>query len=128
MQAVRATWAGLQMNIEAIRFALFWIAVEALFGPEDGREITFRLSQRLAFFLSNERSEARSLFALAKKGYAFRSKIVHGRWKEDPDSETRMAEAEDLVCSSLVRILQDQTLTERFAGRTRESFLDDLVF
>jgi hypothetical protein len=126
--AVRATWAGLLMNIEAIRFALFWIGLEALFGPEDAREITFRLSQRVAFFLCGKRSEARDLFLLAKKGYAFRSKIVHGRWKEDSDSETRMGEAEDLVRRSLVRILQDAMLTERFAGRVREAFLDDLAF
>jgi hypothetical protein len=116
------------MNIEAIRFALFWIAVEALFGPEDAREVTFRLSQRVALFLSAERAEARNLFLLVKKSYAFRSKIVHGRWKEDPDSETRMAEGEGIVRRSLLRILQDQSMTQRFAGRTRESFLDDLVF
>ena len=30
--AIWATWAGLQMNIEPIRFSLFWIALEALFG------------------------------------------------------------------------------------------------
>lgn len=126
--AVRATWAGLQMNIEAIRFALFWIAVEALFGPEDAREITFRLAQRVAFFLSADRSRARDLFTLAKRGYAFRSKIVHGRWKKDLNSETRMAEAENLVRNSLVRILQDQSLTERFAGCAREAYLNDLIF
>lgn len=126
--AVRATWAGLQMNIEAIRYALFWIALEALFGPEDAREITYRLSQRVAFFLGGDRAEAKALFALAKKGYGFRSKIVHGRWKEEPDSETRMAEAEDLVRRSLVRVLEDEELRETFSGKGREPFLDDLVF
>jgi len=60
--AIRATWAGLQMNIAAIRYALFWIALEALFGPEDAREITYRLSQRLALFLAADRREAKDLF------------------------------------------------------------------
>ena len=43
-----ATWQGLQMNVERIRHLLFWIALEALFGSADGREVTYRLSQRLA--------------------------------------------------------------------------------
>ena len=53
--AFRAAWAGLQMNIESVRCLLFWVALEALFGPEDGREITFRLSQRVGFFLGKTR-------------------------------------------------------------------------
>lgn len=126
--AVRATWAGLQMNIETIRYVLFWIALEAMFGPEDAREITYRLSQRVAFFLSKDRNEAKQLFATTKNGYGFRSKIVHGRWKEDRNSEQHMAEAESVVRRSLVRILEDPELTKTFSERRRESFLDDLVF
>jgi len=76
----RSLWAGLQMNNPPIRCALFWVSLEALFGPEDGREITYRLSQRLGLFLGRDRSEARNLFVMAKRGYAFRSRIVHGNW------------------------------------------------
>lgn len=126
--AVRATWAGLTMNIEAIRYSLFWIALEALFGPEDAREITYRLSQRVAFFLAKDRTEARNLLATAKSGYAFRSKIVHGRWKHDVDGESKMASTEDLVQRSLIRILEDAELMKTFSGKVRERFLDDLVF
>ena len=128
LTAVRATWAGLQMNIEAIRYALFWVALEALFGPEDAREITYRLSQRVGFFLGNDRAEAKDLFALAKKGYAFRSRIVHGRWKQKDDSESQMAEIESLVRRSLVRVLGDDQLRRKFSSNAREAFLDDLVF
>lgn len=77
--AVRAAWAGLQMNIETIRCLLFWVALEALFGPDDGREITYRLSHRVGFFLGANRDEARELFATAKAGYNFRSKILSER-------------------------------------------------
>lgn len=126
--AIRATWAGLQMNIEDIRFALFWIALEALFGPEDAREITYRLSQRLGFFLGASQSEARELFLKAKKAYGFRSKIVHGRWKEDPENTTRMAETEAFLRRSLVRIMESKDLTATFSGKSREGFLDDLLF
>ena len=74
--AFRAAWAGLQMNIESVRCLQFWVALEALFGPEDGREITYRLSQRVGFFLAANREEARQLFETAKAGYGFRSKVV----------------------------------------------------
>jgi hypothetical protein len=127
--AVRATWSGLQTDMEEpIRYALFWIGLEALFGPEDAREITYRLSQRVAFFLSEDRNEAKQLFATAKKGYGFRSKIVHGRWKKDKNSEQLMAETESMVRRSLVRILEDPELTKTFSERGRERFLDHLVF
>jgi hypothetical protein len=124
--AIRATWAGLQMNIEPIRYALFWIALEALFGPEDAREITYRLSQRLALFLAGDRREAKDLFSMAKSGYAFRSKIVHGRWADEPESSARIAEAEALVRRSLTRVVESDDLRSTFTGRRREGFLDDL--
>lgn len=126
--AVRSAWSGLQMNNETIRCLLFWVALEALFGPEDGREITYRLSQRVAFFLSANRVEARHLFETAKAGYSFRSKIVHGQWKEDLNATKRMAEAESLFRLALVRILQDQALVTTFSTKKRENFLDSLVF
>jgi hypothetical protein len=126
--AVRATWAGLQMNIEEIRYSLFWIAIEALFGPEDAREITYRLSQRVALFLAKDRSAARELFAKARSGYGFRSKVVHGRWKENAKSQVLMADAERLVRESLLRLLQDDELMNAFCGKKREAFLDDLIF
>ena len=116
------------MNIEEIRYSLFWIALEALFGPEDAREITYRLSQRVALFLAKDSSEARALFTKARNGYGFRSKIVHGRWKGNAKSQVLMADAERLVRESLVRLLQDDELMKVFCGKKREAFLDDLVF
>jgi len=126
--AVRSAWAGLQMNIETIRCLLFWVALEALFGPEDGREITYRLSQRVGFFLGANRVEARQLFETAKAGYSFRSKIVHGQWKKDLTATKRMAQAESLFRRALARILEDQALVTTFSTKKRENFLDSLVF
>jgi hypothetical protein len=116
------------MNIESVRCLLFWVALEALFGPEDGREITFRLSQRIGFFLAVNRQEARQLFEMAKAGYGFRSKIVHGRWKQDPNATKRMAEAESLFRSAFIRVLETPELIETFATKKREAFLDGLAF
>jgi hypothetical protein len=126
--ANRAAWAGLQTNIESVRCLLFWVALEALFGAEDGGEITYRLSQRVGFFLGANREEARQFFEMAKIGYSFRSKIVHGRWKQDPNATKRMAEAESLFRLALARILEDQLLVETFSTKKRDKFLDSLVF
>jgi hypothetical protein len=126
--AFRAAWAGLQMNIESVRCLLFWVALEALFGPEDGREITFRLAQRVGFFLGATREEARQLFETAKAGYGFRSKIVHGHWKQDPMATQRMAEAENLFRRAYTRILETPGFVETFSTKKREAFLDGLAF
>ena len=72
--------------------------------------MTFRLSLRIAFFLEENPAQAKNLFAIAKKGYGFRSKIVHGRWKDDPESTTRMTEVEVLLRRTFGRILEDETL------------------
>lgn len=52
--------------------------MESLFGPEDGGEIAYRLSQRIAFFLESDRGSAQKTYALAKDCYKVRSKLVHG--------------------------------------------------
>jgi hypothetical protein len=126
--AIWATWAALQMNSEAIRYVLFWIALEALFGPEDAREINYRLAQRVGFFLAASRVEAKELFAICKKGYSVRSKIVHGRWREDPENTTRMAETETLVRRCLTKVVASEQCRSTFSGSGREAFLDELVF
>jgi hypothetical protein len=38
-------------------FLLLWVVLEAIFAPSDPREITFRLSQRVAFCLGNYRKK-----------------------------------------------------------------------
>ena len=126
--AAVATWQGLQMNIEGIRLVLFWVALEALFGPDDAREITYRVSQRIGLFLSEDRAQARRIFTQAKKGYAFRSKVVHGRSFRRTGGTERMAEVESFVRQSLTRILPDNELRRIFSGAGREPYLDDLLF
>ena len=126
--AIRSAGFALHMNAEDVRCSLWWIALEALFGPEDAREITYRLSQRIGFFLGQDAKSARELFSQAKAGYAFRSKVVHGRWKEDSDGLTLMANAEMLVRRSLNRLLLDPELAKLFQEKNRETYLDELAF
>ena len=126
--SARASWAALGMPTPEIRYLLFWIALEALFGPDDARETTFRLSQRIAMFLAEDSDEARRLFQTAKKCYSFRSKVAHGRWKYDPNADSLMAETEKLIRRSMLRLLTDQDLVSKFHGKGREVYLDELVF
>lgn len=126
--AVRAAWAALQMQIEEIRYLLFWIALEALFGPHDAREMTYRLAQRISLFLAGDPTEARQLFACVKRAYALRSKVAHGQWRRDPDSTALVAEIESVVRRSLVQLLQNPELMKKCVGNEREAYLDDLAF
>jgi hypothetical protein len=126
--AVRASWHALSMNVEEVRYLLLWVALEALFGPEDSREITFRMSLRIAFFLATSPVEARTLFIAAKKGYTFRSKVAHGRWKENPEAIALVAELESFVRRSMVRILQEPEFMKMFLSGDREHYLDSLAF
>jgi len=114
-----------------IRYLLLWVALEGLFGPEDAREVTFRLSQRAAFFLAGDRREAQELFSMVKTGYSWRSKVVHGMRLSKlakKNSEQMMSEAEELLGRSLKRLLNDLQIVQSFAGKNRERYLDDLVF
>jgi hypothetical protein len=48
-ESLRATWAALTMNSVDLRYSLFWIGLEALFGADDAGEIGYKLAQRISF-------------------------------------------------------------------------------
>ncbi len=129
-----AVHAVMRAQIErewTLRFLIFWLVVESLFGPEDAREITFRLSQRVAIFLSCDAAIARQLFSQVKSSYAWRSKVVHGlrlAKLSETESSDQIIQLEGVVRQSLVKVLSSDVLTSTFDGKTREQYLDDLVF
>jgi Apea-like HEPN len=98
--ASRTLWLALLTREWTVRYLLLWTALETLFGPTDAREVTYRLSQRLAFFLSAQRDEARDGFEAAKRGYEWRCRVVHGMRlsKLKPEtSQSLMQEAESMT-------------------------------
>lgn len=114
-----------------IRFLLMWLVMECLFGPKDGREISFRISQRVALFLEKDEAKARELFEQVKESYRWRSKIVHGFRLEklmDEKSRSLLQDLERLVRRSLGAILGDKGFLGIFDGKKREGFLDGLAF
>ena len=114
-----------------LRFLIFWLVIESLFGPEDAREITFRLSQHVALFLGENPPEAREIFEKVKLSYRWRSKLVHGirlsKLTKEKSSEL-INDLEDIVWRSLRKTFGDTELMKRFETRERETFLDDLAF
>ncbi len=56
--ALYSLWTALIDKTWEVRYLFLWIALEGLFGPDDSREMTFRLSQRLALFLGTNPVES----------------------------------------------------------------------
>lgn len=113
------------------RFLLLWVAIEALFGSEDSREITYRLSQRTAFFLGNNREEIQTIYEEVKKGYIWRSRLVHGRSLEKLKAEISykiLYETEELVRKALCHILSNESIINIFNSKKREPYLDSFIF
>lgn len=129
--AARTLWNALIQDEWPVRYLLLWIVLEALYGTTDPRETTYRLAQRLAFFLSPDRVRAQTLFQDAKAGYTWRSRVVHGMrlQKLAPEKSSElMYAAERFARESLLKILVSADLMKSFRGSERETFLDSLLY
>jgi len=114
------------------RYLLLWVALEALFGSTNPIETTYRLTQRLAFFLAEDRTQVRGLYDRARAGYAARSKVVHGFRHLTLDKKKAndlLADSEWFMRAALCKILTDAGHRRAFVDeRKRENFLDGLIF
>jgi hypothetical protein len=89
------------------------------------------MSERIAFFLADQRDKAAQIYASAKNGYKWRSKIVHGMKLSslrDADSEQVLYDAEYFIRASLVRIFKSDKIIQLFDGNEREKYLNGLIF
>jgi hypothetical protein len=112
-----------------LRFTLMWIAMEALFGPDDARETSFRLCQRITLFLESRGEKAKILFRELLKSYGSRSKAVHGmRFKgiDQDKAEAQMVGIETCLRRSLTKILESK-ITAIISETGREDYLDNLA-
>ncbi len=128
--AIVVLWDALCESDGQKRYLFHWIALEALFGTSQGGEITYRLSQRIAFFLGSNSEERKDISRLVKRAYSLRSDVVHGmRLKKltEEKSNTLMRNTERWIRDSIKKILQDDKLIEVFSCKERESYLNDLV-
>lgn len=129
--AVDASIRALTEQGWTLRFLIFWLVTEGLFGPEDGREITYRLAQRVALFLEEDGDKARKLFVDVKESYGWRSKVVHGLRLSKLTQEkanSLLSDLELLIRRSLIAVLSKEELCSKFDSKSREEYLDALVF
>lgn len=108
-----------------------WIVLEAIFGPEGSGEITYRISYRIAFFLTSNKSEAKLIYDNAKAGYKLRSKVVHGMRAKNTSEEKfqeSLWKTEDIIRRTLKQILGEPDLIKQINGKNRETYLDSIVF
>ena len=113
-----------------VRLLMLWVALEALFGPQERQQLTHQLCQRISLFIKGPNAAGQQLFFDLKKSYGERSKVVHGGGLGD-DSEQGIVALEfieDVVRASLTRILASGELIEIFSTKKRDTFLQQLAF
>ena len=129
--AIRFLWLALNhQDLWESRYVSLWVAIEALFGPENRRSITNALSTRVARFLNSDLKEARIAHKLVQEGYNWRSAAVHGSRLDSLSSAQAYnlpLEAEGIVLTSLRKILLDQVLITKFCSASRDGYLDRLT-
>ena len=104
------------------RYLWEWVVLEALFGPENSNETTYRLSQRNAWFLATSLDERQNLCELTKKAYRWRSRIVHGGRVgklTSQKSEEMTIFTESVLRNSLVKVPVSAELISNFNGPAR---------
>jgi len=118
-----------------IALTLCWVALEALFSPNDPGETSYQTSLRLALFLEPDRDKARALYRRVKESYTMRSKVVHGRMSGLVKKETDTEKAEALFWEtvgwfreSTCRIALSETDREVFKSKGRDDYLLELPF
>ena len=131
-------WTAVWMLVRAltersweVRYALQWVVLEALFGPESPTETTYRLAQRIGVFVGDSSGERKHLFQEAKQAYAWRSKIVHGRRlaRLTPEQSLRLSAAiEGTTRRVITKVLMTPDLVRQFDSKDRDKFLDELLF
>jgi len=128
--AVRFLWLALTEGLWEIRYTSLWVAIEALFGPEDRRDIKNKISKRVAKFLNSDDQNARVAFQLVIEGYGWRSAAVHGSrlgGMDPAEASGIMLIAEGIVLTSLRTVLLDPALVKEFSSASRDHFLDGLT-
>jgi hypothetical protein len=61
----------------------YWIALESLFLPDEGQELSYRISLRVACFIATSPPERQAVFREIRRSYRLRSALVHGRTLND---------------------------------------------
>lgn len=90
-----------------------WIACESLFGDETEQgELTYRLSLRLAHFVSSDPREREQIREAARDAYKGRSSLLHGARKLDAvKMRERRRKMEDLMRAALRKCVLEPSIS-----------------
>ena len=133
--ALRAFSAALLSYYPDYRYPLFWQGLESLFTADTqergvtkrlrDRGVTKRLRDRISYFLADNAQDQRNLFKKVGDCYETRSKIIHGRWDEGPEIESRMADTENIARTVVRHILETPGMLGAFISLKRNGFLEE---
>lgn len=144
LERTGAVWIAISTLVDAlkektweVRYLLFWIAIEALFGPKEPKgELIYRISHYTALFLAQTNKESFEICKNVKKLYEWRSNVVHGmrleklinKQKNQPELSVQITlDTKDLLRRSLLRILSNSILLKKLNSDERENYLEELV-
>ncbi len=128
--AVRFLWLALTEELWETRYVNLWIAIEALFGPEDRFNIGEKLRKRVAKFLNDDDAEAVTARDMVYHGYDLRSATLHGGRLESRTAEEvdhLMLVSEGIALTALRKVLGDPALIRTFCSPSRNAYLDALT-
>lgn len=127
--ALTVTHHALTQHIWEFRYAVLWMALEMLLGPNDAGEVTRTLATRAAVLLEDSLTAREGRAKAVRRLYGARSKIVHGKafGSEDPTLVASLRDSESLLRDVLRRVLREPSLAAAFDGAGRDAFLERLV-
>lgn len=111
------------------RFIAFATCLESLFCT-DSIEIAFQLASRIAWFIGSDDYDKRAaIFAMAKRLYGLRSKIVHGVKYNSTQIDDSADQLEVLVRMAFAKIIIDDDMFRKFRDEDQKAckkYLEEL--
>lgn len=117
--------AGRASVHQSVKIANYCSALEALMLGSGSSELTFRLSQRVAWLLGESVEERLKLFDQMKTAYDIRSKAVHGSTLSQQKVETNLSDTvvqtDEILRRVLFRMIPDDALGDYIQGKNKNS-------
>lgn len=131
--AARMMWFALTEDQWDTKFLLLWVALEALFGPEDyyAKRASAEIPRRVARLFGRDRKEEVEAYRIVEDSYDWRSRVAHGQrvtGMTEAKSKDLVRFAEGMVRTAFRRVLKEPSLIETFSdSNRREAHLDALA-
>jgi hypothetical protein len=117
------------------KIAMYVASLETLFSTSSN-ELTYRLSERVAFFLGTTAIERRDLFERVKAAYTVRSSVVHGdtlptKFRTIDALRVISTECDEILRKALFKIFSSKELIELFCSNKNDlidAYFSKLIF